>query len=383
MELRLPFDRFHVEALENWLNHEAAEGRLLVKLGRGSAAFKEEEARIKYHIDASDEAMKEKLGEAGWESVCEYRRKTKHSDGLTIYACRSKSPKVPDLADEDKAAFEKAHAAEVRRNLYSALWIPLVSILFMSMMEAFYGNQVGTLYLDDRIMWLFAVFIGISALVIVRAFRRNKALSMWKKHRSEKTPTDFYEKIQLRNEITLPLKDGFRKVAWITIAVLLGVELVCCIVRFAAHRGGEVDPQTPELLTLSEIEGTEVEKVVVDGFPGTIRQDFSLLVPSQRVVRFAAKAGEEQVVTRICQYQALNEGFAKELLIARMEAQLNWNIFISASPIQVDGAEQAYYAGYQGYHYLFMRNGNKIVTVFYNGDLKLSDHALAFTKYIQ
>ena len=355
MELRLPFDRFHVEALENWLNHEAAEGRLLVKLGRGSAAFKEEEARIKYHIDASDEAMKEKLGEAGWESVCEYRRKTKHSDGLTVYACRSKNPKVPDLADEDKAAFEKAHAAEVRRNLYSALWIPLVSILFMSMMEAFYGNQVGTLYLDDRIMWLFAVFIGISALVIVRAFRRNKALSMWKKHRSEKTPTDFYEKIQLRNEITLPLKDGFRKVAWITIAVLLGVELACCIVRFAAHRGGEVDPQTPELLTLSEIEGTEVEKVVVDGFPGTIRQDFSLLVPS----------------------------FAKELLIARMEAQLNWNIFISASPIQVDGAEQAYYAGYQGYHYLFMRNGNKIVTVFYNGDLKLSDHALAFTKYIQ
>jgi len=389
MEIRLPFDRFHPEALENWLNTQAKEGRVLVQLGRFSAEFEEAEQRIQYHIDAADEAMREKLEAAGWQKVCVYRKPRKargerrQHPGLLVYASTSKTPKVPDLEEPEREAFLKAHAREVRRNLVGSLWIPFLSLMFMSMMEAFYGNQVGTLYLDDRILWLFAVFTGISVLVILRAVRRQKALSMWKKHRTEKTPTDFYAKIQLREEKALPLRDGFRKAALITMAVLVGIELILVGVRLVSHRSEAVSEATPEYRTLCEIEGTGVTQTLIDGFPNDVKVDRSLLVPSQRVVRFGGETEETQIAIRVCEYEALNEGFAQELMIARMEAQLNWNIFISASEISVAGADLAYYAGYQGFQYLFMRTGSRVVTVFYHGDLKLSDHAGAFASYLQ
>ena len=386
MKIRLPFDRFHVEALENWLNTQAGKGLMLVQMSRFSAEFREEEGRIQYHIDSADDVMKEKLSEAGWQEICVYRRPSKGrrpDPGLLVYANTSKSPKVPDLEEEDRPAFLKAHIREGRRNLFESLWIPLLAILLMSMMEAFYHNQVGTLYLDDRILWLFVFLIGISVLVIVRAIRAHRALSMWKKHRSEKTPTDFYAKIQLREEKKLPLTDRFRKIAYVTVAVLAGIELLTVGVRIATHRSEGIDASTPEYRTLCEAEGTEVQQIVVDGFPNNVTEDFSLLVPRQRVVRFGGRTEDEQVTMRICEYRALDKVFAQELMIARMEAQLNWNIFISASEITVAGADLAYYAGYQGFQYLFMRTENKVVTVFYNGDLKLSDIAYVFAPYLQ
>ena len=69
MKIRLPFDRFHVEALENWLNTQAGKGLMLVQMSRFSAEFREEEGRIQYHIDSADAVMKERLSEAGWQEI--------------------------------------------------------------------------------------------------------------------------------------------------------------------------------------------------------------------------------------------------------------------------------------------------------------------------
>ena len=102
----------------------------------------------------------------------------------------------------------------------------------------------------------------------------------------------------------------------------------------------------------------------------------------------ASAEGASESVTvamRTMEYTCLTSSLAHQLLIGRMRTQLSWNSLVNGEELMEEEwakeFDEAYRAGYQSMQYLFLRKGNKVMTIFYLGDANLVDSGEAITQY--
>ncbi len=154
--------------------------------------------------------------------------------------------------------------------------------------------------------------------------------------------------------------------------VLLGESLM--------HRTGLLEEYQGTYVTLEEIEGKELTPVMVDGFNNYYETDWSVRVPLQRSIYQGAYLGEEERAMRISEYHLRRDKLSSDFVKAKMKQELGWNSYLRdyAKPIEIEGADEAYYAGYMSMQYLFIRQGEEVTCVFYLGGGKLEEKASLF-----
>ena len=65
-----------------------------------------------------------------------------------------------------------------------------------------------------------------------------------------------------------------------------------------------------------------------------------------------------------------------------MEARMDWNQILMKWKIEAE-VDEAYAAGYMGFQYLFLRDGKRMVTVYYYGEQDLNEHMDLFVNMLR
>lgn len=360
MKKWIPVDSYNLTALEAWLLEMAQSGWRLVKMGSFFASFEPKEpGRLSYHIEPKAEENQEAYADLGWSYVCDMSR------AFEIYCTTRKTLKLPSHQEEGLKALRKKQ----RRAIWNSLLVPLWLVFFTALGTQLYAGQAALVALNDAIIGLYAVLLILSIQEIGMGIRRMRFLKKF-----------------AAGEPTSRSKRRSKSVVCILLAALLLAEGGLFLARQLTEREEPIaDSEISGFTTMEEVEGVEVaEEFYRKEYGNTVKLARSFLVPVQLEVRQSGRTGSGvEPAMRIRYDEAVSEGMAQSLLTARVAVDLGWNDRIQAAKLEVAGADEAYLAAYQSMQYLFLRRGEKVVSVFYVGEQELSEKAELFEKMLE
>lgn len=360
MKQWIPMDRYHISGLEAWLAEMAEAGWKLKKMGRFFAYFEQkEEKRLTYHIEIKTEGedRQAELKADGWEYVSDMGK------NFAIYSSTRKTIKIPPYSQK---AIQKLKKQQLQVG-FSALWMLLLLVFLIGLGYQLYAQEFVLCTLNDAMMGLYLLLVIFNIQEIGMALRRRKFL----KHLQEGRPTS-------------ASKRHTTAAVYLILTGLLLAEGGVWAARGMQSWQGDIEKaaivypslEELELCALSDEQGRKE-------FGNTAEFSTSFLVPVQYELRQSGQteAGSEPIL-QIKYDEAASEALAAKLLTARVASMLRWNESIQAQKVEIAGAEEAYAASYQSMQYLFMRQGTKVVSVFYMGNQDLTERASVFLKML-
>lgn len=357
MKRWIPMDRYHISGLEAWLSDLAKEGWKLQKMGRFFAYFeKKEEKRFAYHIEIkAEEEREEELKADGWEYISDMGK------NFAVYGSKRKTLKVPAYSQEAIKRLKKEQLQVGSR----AVWMLLLLIFLIALGYQLYAQEFVMCTLDDAMMGLYLLLMIYNIQEMGLALRRRRFL----KHLQE-------------GKATATSKRHTTAAVCLILTGLLVAEGSLWGIRALQSWQGDIAQADIVYTSLEELESTEVSgEVIRKEFGNTAKFSTSFLVPVQYELRQSGHTASGSEPALQMKYdEAVNEMLASKLLKARVVSMLRWNESIQAQEAEIMGAEEAYVASYQSMQYLFMRQGSKVLSVFYMGNQDLAERASAFLK---
>ncbi|MCF0135633.1 MAG: hypothetical protein HUJ69_04340 [Lachnospiraceae bacterium] len=378
VKLRLPLDKCFIAGTENWLNQQASRGHILKYIHGNRAETEEKELRIRYHIDCSHQGFQKLLSTRGWRPVCAYDRY------LTVYANESKEPLVPPVEEggSDQEVLRLVKQNEERCWFMRSAWLPLLMILTLAAFFMFYSGKDACMLLRDPVVFGLGAAVLILLISLYLLLRRQVILHSWFTARLKPAGEDFYSKIRARQEKQEIPSDKQKKVLSLLMLGLAGAEVLILIISLLISRNDLLTAYPDAYVTLEETAGKEIVSAEVDGFSNYYVKNYSIFVPVQTILYQGGYTGEESRVLRTSIYETATLKMAEDLFDAKVVSELGWNVYLEeySQALELEGADEAVYAGYNSYQYLFLRQGKKITVVFYLGSEKLEDKASLFLK---
>lgn len=376
---KLPCEKCYPRMVENWLNHQAGEGKVLTGIKGNQATFEEVKNHApRYHVDLGHPGFQKLLKPEGWDMVC------KLDPYLSVYRSDKKESTVPtveiDTSDWEVLCFAKQK--EERRWFLKTAWIPLLMVMLMSALLVFYkGQQTSILLRDDVFVGIFAI-LAVFVIGLILMIRRIVYLWEWFAKRLDKPSGDFYGKIKARQDKEWNGKDPFNKRIGIAFLSVIIVELIVFLIGMLNYKTAPLETYKGAYVTLSDIEDGEVESAEVDGYSNYYISQKSIFVPRQEILYQGGYVGEDSRALRTTTLVCASEEIASSMLQSRMSEDLSWNSFMKDYAVSMDelGADEAFYAGYNNMQYLYFRQGKTLTCVFYLGKEKLNDRAALFVK---
>ena len=240
---------------------------------------------------------------------------------------------------------------------------PLLLVFGLAFCAQFYaGKWIGILK-DDEILLLMIIVLVCSIYSITVLVRR---LLDQKKGKE------------------MPVLDRRAKaIRWAILAALLLAEGVLILVRQGQSWERAVEEADIEYVSLADLEGEDFAKTVSQRFDNSASFDTSLMVPRQYDLRMAGKDAEGLPVTmQVCFYETAAESLAEPMFEAIMAARMDWNQILMQWELDAD-VDEAYAAGYMGFQYLFLRDGDRMVTVYYYGQQELNEQLDLFVEMLR
>lgn len=240
---------------------------------------------------------------------------------------------------------------------------PLLLVFGLAFCAQFYaGKWIGILQ-DDEILLLMLIVLICSIYSIAVLIRR----VMYQKKGKE-----------------MPVLDRRGKaIRWGILAALLLGEVVLIAVRQGQSRERPVEEADIEYVSLADLEGEGFVQTVSQRFDNSVSFDTSFAVPRQYDLRMAGKDAESLPVTmQVCFYETATESLAEPMFEAIMAARMDWNQILMQWELEAD-VDEAYAAGYMGFQYLFLRDENRMVTVYYYGQQELNERLDLFVEMLR
>lgn len=241
--------------------------------------------------------------------------------------------------------------------------LPLLLVFAMAFCMQYYaGNLIGILKDDEILLALILILIGAVCSGI-------KLIRLW---------------LCKRKEMDMPVASRREKVIFVSVlAALLLAEIVLIAVRQGQSWQKLTEEADIEFVSLKDIEGDGFEEAASARFDNSVSFQTSWAVPKQYDIRMAGQDAEGLPVTmQVCLYEVAFEGLAAPMLEAIMEARMDWNQILMQWEIDVE-VDEAYAAGYMGFQYLFLRDGKRIVTVYYYGEQDLNENMDLFVNMLR
>ena len=241
--------------------------------------------------------------------------------------------------------------------------LPLLAVFAVAFCLQYYaGNVIGILKDDEILLALLLILIG-AVYSIVELIRR------W---RCQKKGGE------------LPKMSRKGRVVFVSVlAALLLTEVVLIAVRQGQSWQKPASEAGIQIVSLRDIEGEGFEEEDSRRFDNSVSFQTSWAVPKQYDFRLAGRDGEGLPVTmQVCLYEVAWDDLAAPMLEAIMKARMGWNQILMQWEIESE-VEEAYAAGYMGFQYLFLRDGNRIVTVYYYGEQDLNEHMDLFVNMLR
>ena len=239
-------------------------------------------------------------------------------------------------------------------------WIaPLFWVFMAAFCWQFYsGKWIGILQ-DDEILLAFLI---VTVLAV-------DSVSHWIRH--------WRCKKKKKEVPVLSRKDRIIRIS--VFAALLLAEVILILVR----QGQSWEKPVAEA-DLAEVEGEGYSQVgSSQRFDNEVSFCTSFAVPKQYDFRMSGKnANGVPVTMQVCYYDVANAALAEPMFEAIMEAKMNWNQILMQWEIEAE-VEEAYAAGYMGYQYLFLRDGDHLMTVYYYGEQDLTEKVDLFVSMLK
>ncbi len=240
---------------------------------------------------------------------------------------------------------------------------PLLLVFGIAFCAQFYaGKWIGILQ-DDEILLLLMIVLVCSIYSVTVLIRR----LLYKKK---------------GNDVPVLSRRG-KVIRWAIFAALLLTEGTLILVRQGQSWQRPVDDVDIEYVSLAGLEGEGFAKTVSQRFDNSASFDTSFAVPWQYDLRMAGKNADGLPVTmQVCFYEVAAESLAEPMFEAIMAARMDWNQVLMQWEMEAD-VDEAYAAGYMGFQYLFLRDGERIVTVYYYGEQDLNEQADLFVEMLR
>ncbi len=240
---------------------------------------------------------------------------------------------------------------------------PLLLVFLAAFCAQFYaGKWIGILQ-DDEILLLMMIVLGCSIYSVTVLIRR-----LLYKKKGKDVPV---------------LSRRGKAIRLAILAALLLAEGVLILVRQGQSWELSVDDADIEYVSLAEMEGEGFAKTVSKRFDNSASFDTSFAVPRQYDLRMAGKNADGLPVTmQVCFYEVAAESLAEPMFEAIMAARMDWNQILMQWELEAD-VDEAYAAGYMGFQYLFLREGQRIVTVYYYGEQDLNEQTDRFVDMLR
>lgn len=236
---------------------------------------------------------------------------------------------------------------------------PLLLVFMLAFCVQYYAGKMTGLLLDDEILGALLLLIGLSIYSIVMAVRH------WQYRKKGE-------------ELPAPDRRG-KVVRWSVLAALLLAEGVLILVRQGQSWEKPIDEAELSYVSLADVEGAELSgERASRRFDNTASFETSWAVPVQYDLRMSGQTADGFGTTmQVCLYEASSERVAASLFEAIMAKRQSWNQILMQWEIEAD-VDEAYAAGYMGFQYLFLREGKRMVTVYYYGRQDLTEKAGLF-----
>lgn len=356
----IPVDSYNLTAVESWLEEMAQRGWMLEKMGRTfTARFTEgEPGRYLYRITVAGQDNREDWEKLGWGYVCPMH------PGFEVYRVHGKSRRTPPLTEEAG----KRIRALMNRILWNALVLPLLLVFLLAYGFVRYGDQAVMGLLDDKLVLSWILLLVYQTSDIALTLRRRRYLQRLK---SGEPTTGTPERRKRARGLIL------------SAALLLAVLGVFLIRDFQAWEK-PVTQADIECVTLDDLEGETISySEYRKEFGNTVSYASSMLAPRQYEFRMSGQtASGREPVLRIQLYDLVFGNMADAVMDAVIRSNLSWASAIQQQELSVEGTDRAVYAGYYDMQYLFMRQGNRVLAVFYLGDQDLDEQAGQFVSML-
>ena len=243
-------------------------------------------------------------------------------------------------------------------------WIlPLFAVFFIAFCLQYYGGHLIGVLQDDVILAALILVITGAVNHVIRLVRH------WK-----------YKKM---GTVAPKMSRRGRMICVSCLAALLLAEGILLVVRYSQKFEKPVEEAGISYVSLEELEGGNVEKTASQRFNNSVSYSTSFAVPKQYDLRMAGRTEDGLPVTmQVCLYEVAWEGLAAPMFEAIMQARMDWNQILMQWKIEAD-VEEAYAAGYMGFQYLFLRDGKRIVTVYYYGEQDLNEQVDLFVEMLK
>lgn len=240
---------------------------------------------------------------------------------------------------------------------------PLLLVFAAAFCMQFYAGKLVGILQDDEILLAMVILLVGAIYSIIKLVRH------WQyKKKGKEMPK-------------LSRRDGMVRIS--IFAALLLTELVLMVVRQNQSWERTVDEAGIEFVSLADLETDGFSSAVSQRFNNTVSFETSFAVPKQYDLRMAGKNADGLPVTmQVCLYETASEGLAEPLFEAIMTARMDWNQILLQWEIEAD-VDEAYAAGYMGFQYLFLREGSRMVTVYYYGEQDLSEQVDLFVNMLR
>ena len=392
---KIPFAKYQLFSLMDWLDQRAQEGNVIQTLSAGTALFEEgDKARRKYLFAPEDKESEALLQEARFEKVQSY------AFGLALYMTGAKQPKLPNEPKslEDDAILRTMERAKRsgRRPYIAGIF---AFVLLFTAAVSYYGGRFAFFLQKDAALGLIPLMIGLLAVCIQGIHRVNKEIGAYQKLLTgQGLLSEIEDQLRLSHEAPskekpiekeMGLRETLKRLSLgkKILVGLLALEVVLVLAGLLRHQTGSLSKASFDYFSLSNVAQGELKEVVVEDYGNTYTLDGSLLIPWQLETRQSAGIEDNRTVAmRTLEYRCLTKGLAHDLLVGSARTQLSWNPLANAEPLteapfagQVD---EAYKAGYQSMQYLFLRKGNKVLLIFYLGDVSLTEVGEKIVEYM-
>ncbi len=240
---------------------------------------------------------------------------------------------------------------------------PLLLVFGLAFCAQFYaGKWIGILQ-DDEILLLMMIVLVCSIYSIAVMVRR----LLYQKKGKEMPALDRRSKV----------------IRWAILAALLLGEAVLILVLQGQSWQRPVEEADIKYVSLADLEGAGFAKTVSQRFDNSVSFETSFAVPKQYDFRMAGKNAEGLPMTmQVCFYETAAESLAEPMFEAIMAARTDWNQILMQWEIEAD-VDEAYAAGYMGFQYLFLRDGDRMVTVYYYGQQELNEQLDLFLEMLR
>ena len=243
------------------------------------------------------------------------------------------------------------------------LVLPLIWVFSAAFCWQFYaGKPIGILQNDALLLAFLLITVGAMDSLV-------KLIRQWRCK---------------AKDIELPVLSRKEKAVRLgVLAALLLAETVLIIVRQGQSWERPVAEADIEFVSLAQLENEGFVEGSTQRFDNAVSFNTSFAVPKQYDFRMSGKSAEGLPVTmQVCYYEVATEGLAAPLFEAIMEARMDWNQILMQWEMDAD-VDEAYAAGYMGFQYLFLREGDRMVTVYYYGEQDLTAQAELFVDMIR